>query len=186
MGKNCLSPVSSSKRINFEKIMNINPEEYASLARTIARRVGFGLIFVECDDNTAQDIVCQKIHEDFPDIVQSLTISEPIDSLYDILEEKSKLNSCEILTIQGLELSILKYEQDTFGSTSYDSEENRRTFHKSLQGVPRFLGYLNLQRDRFRDDFNVCFVFLVTKLEVDYFINRAPDFFDWRSALVKF
>jgi len=52
--------------------------------------------------------------------------------------------------------------------------------------VPRILGHLNLQRERFRDDFPFCFVFLVPLFALKYFMRRAPDFFDWRSGVLEF
>jgi superkiller protein 3 len=51
--------------------------------------------------------------------------------------------------------------------------------------VPPVLINLNQQRERFRDDFKICFVFILPRFAVNYFIHRAPDFFDWRSSLFK-
>ena len=61
-----------------------------------------------------------------------------------------------------------------------------RFFSISRRGVPRVLINLNQQRERFRDNFDICFVFLLPRFGVDYLINRAPDFFDWRSGVFLF
>jgi tetratricopeptide (TPR) repeat protein len=52
--------------------------------------------------------------------------------------------------------------------------------------VPKLLGKLNLQRERFKEDFKVCFVFLVPRFAMKYLIRRAADFFDWRSGVWEF
>ncbi|MEC4816697.1 MAG: hypothetical protein SAK29_26035 [Scytonema sp. PMC 1069.18] len=58
-------------------------------------------------------------------------------------------------------------------------------FYKE-DSVPRVLGHLNLHRERFRDNFNICFIFLVRLFGLKYFIHRAPDFYDWRSGVFEF
>ncbi|MEO1673645.1 MAG: tetratricopeptide repeat protein, partial [Cyanobacteria bacterium J06631_2] len=57
---------------------------------------------------------------------------------------------------------------------------------RSKRGIPRFLGYLNLQRDRFKRDFPLSIVFLVPIFGIQYLIERTPDFFDWRSGFFRF
>jgi len=54
-----------------------------------------------------------------------------------------------------------------------------------LDNLPPILGHLNLQRERFRNDFDICFVFLLPFFGIKYFIQRAPDFFDWRLGLFR-
>jgi tetratricopeptide (TPR) repeat protein len=49
--------------------------------------------------------------------------------------------------------------------------------------VPPILNHLNQQRERFRDSFKICFVFLLRAFSINYFLHRAPDFFDWRSGV---
>ncbi|EKF01696.1 tetratricopeptide repeat protein [Tolypothrix sp. PCC 7601] len=56
----------------------------------------------------------------------------------------------------------------------------------SWKGVPPVLINLNQQRERFKENFNICFVFLLPIFAIKYFIQRAPDFFDWRSGLFEF
>jgi hypothetical protein len=56
----------------------------------------------------------------------------------------------------------------------------------SWKSVPPILNNLNQQRENFRDEFNICFVFLLPQFAIKYFIHRAPDFFDWRSGMFEF
>ncbi|MFN5893396.1 MAG: tetratricopeptide repeat protein, partial [Dolichospermum sp.] len=56
----------------------------------------------------------------------------------------------------------------------------------SWKDVPPLLININQQRERFRDSFKICFVFLLPKFAIKYFIHRAPDFFDWRSGSFDF
>jgi tetratricopeptide (TPR) repeat protein len=55
-----------------------------------------------------------------------------------------------------------------------------------LDTVPPILAHLNLQRERFRDNFKFSLVFLLPKFALKYLIRRAPDFFDWRSGVFEF
>jgi superkiller protein 3 len=48
-------------------------------------------------------------------------------------------------------------------------------FYK-VDSVPRILNHLNQQRERFRDNFKICFIFIVRLFGLKYFIQRAPDF----------
>jgi tetratricopeptide (TPR) repeat protein len=52
--------------------------------------------------------------------------------------------------------------------------------------VPRLLSHLNLNRELFYKRFKFFFVFLVPTFVLKYVSRRAPDFFDWRSGVLKF
>ena len=96
-----------------------------------------------------------------------------------LLENLPNREQINILFIQGLEHSLYEYEQTKFG-------EKSERFAYSWKGVPKILNHLNLHRERFRDTFNICFVFLLRSFSLKYFIHRAPDFFDWRSSIFEF
>ncbi|MHC5731093.1 MAG: tetratricopeptide repeat protein, partial [Nostoc sp.] len=82
----------------------------------------------------------------------------------------------DILLIKGLEYSLYKYEKRSFGEITEGQ-------FSSLTSVPHILNHLNQQRERFRDDFPITFVFLLGSFSINYLIHRAPDFFDWRSGI---
>ena len=165
---------------NWQGLNSDTEEEYASLRRALRRKNGFGLFFVQCSPDIGK-VVTAKIEEDLPrKNIATLELTESIDSLYDLVAELAQNDDLDILFISGLEHSLRGYEKANFA----DNSPQKYTY--SWQGVPRFLGYLNLQRDRFRENFNTSLVFLLPAFGINYFINRAPDFFDWRSGLFEF
>jgi tetratricopeptide (TPR) repeat protein len=152
-------------------------DEYEALRRSLSWTEGFGLLFVDCTPATAEKLI-KDIKEDLPQKrIEVLRLTEPIENLYTEIAALPNLDSIDILFVQGLEHSIYDYEK-----TIKDNTERR---NYSLFSVPRLLGHLNLQRESFRDHFNICFVFLLPKFALTYFNRRAPDFFDWRSGLFK-
>ncbi|MFP4099450.1 tetratricopeptide repeat protein [Coleofasciculus sp.] len=152
-------------------------DEYAALRRSLSWTEGFGLLFVDCTPATAKKLI-KDIRKDLPKKrIEVLRLTEPIENLYAEIAALPNLDSIDILFIQGLEHSIYDHEKAIKDNTE------RRNY--SLFSVPRLLGHLNLQRESFRDHFNICFVFLLPKFALTYFNRRAPDFFDWRSGLFK-
>lgn len=77
----------------------------------------------------------------------------------------------------GLEKSLTPYIQAGYGSEGD---------YYALDKIPKILGQLNLQRERFKERFKLCFVFLAPRYAMKYFIRRAADFFDWRSGVWEF
>nr|MDZ8040623.1 tetratricopeptide repeat protein [Nostoc sp. CreGUA01] len=153
------------------------PEEvYQDLVRTLKRKSGFGLFFVQCTPVEADNLIV-KLPQEIPQKkIAVLRLVEAIDNLYERVAEFIKDKQIDILLIKGLEYSLYKYEQRKFG------EITERQF-SNLTSVPHILNHLNQQRERFRDDFPISFVFLLRSFSINYFIHRAPDFFDWRSGV---
>ncbi|AFZ02142.1 HetZ-related protein 2 [Calothrix sp. PCC 6303] len=153
------------------------PEEaYQDLIRVLRRNQGFGLFFVQCTPKAAESAIAQ-IPKDVPQRkIEVLRLVEAIDSLYGRVGEFVKGKQVDILLITGLEYSLYKYEKRNFGQISEGEFSN-------LSSVPPILNHLNQQRERFRDHFNFTFVFLLRSFSISYLINRAPDFFDWRSGI---
>ncbi|MCG5057848.1 MAG: tetratricopeptide repeat protein [Limnoraphis sp. WC205] len=153
-------------------------EDYQAFIRGLRRREGFGLFFVECSPAEGERLI-QKVKQDIPKkTIEVLRLTEPIDNLYTIVNDLPNRDKINVLFISGLEHSLYNYElrKLTQGWSS------REKYTYSWKGVPPILSHLNQQRERFRDDFNICFVFLIPKFILNYFIHRAPDFFDWRSG----
>ncbi|MBW4611272.1 MAG: HetZ-related protein 2 [Hassallia sp. WJT32-NPBG1] len=153
------------------------PEEaYQDLLRALKRKSAFGLFFVQCTPAESDSLIA-KLPEDIPQKkIVVLRLVEPIDNLYQRVAELVKDKQVDILLIKGLEYSLYKYEQRTFGEITEGQFSN-------LASVPPILNHLNQQRERFRDDFPFCFVFLLRSFSINYLIHRAPDFFDWRSGV---
>jgi tetratricopeptide (TPR) repeat protein len=152
-------------------------EEYQPLRRALKRRRGFGLLFVRCSPAQGERLI-GKVRKDIPQkTVDVLSLDEPIDNLYEIIDNLPNKDKLDILFIKGLEKSLVDYIKPGIGGEGDYYKEDT---------VPRILGHLNLQRERFRDDFQICFVFLLPLYALKYFIRRAPDFFDWRSGVWDF
>ena len=170
----------ASDVIDWDEDVPADPEEeYQTFVRTLKRTNGFRLLFVQCTPAQGTQLFA-KVKADIPQkTVEFLQLHEPIDNLYKLVELLPNREDIDILFIQGLEYSFYEYETTQFGkNTEHD-------FY-GWEGVPQILNHLNQQRERFRDDFNICFVFLLRFFAFKYFIHRAPDFFDWRSSVFKF
>ncbi|QMS89344.1 tetratricopeptide repeat protein [Nostoc edaphicum CCNP1411] len=153
------------------------PEEaYQDLLRALKRKSGFGLFFVQCTPGEADKFIV-KLPQEIPQKkIAVLRLVEAIDNLYQPVAEFVKDKQIDILLIKGLEYSLYKYEKRNFGEITEGQFSN-------LTSVPHILNHLNQQRERFRDDFPITFVFLLRSFSISYFIHRAPDFFDWRSGV---
>ena len=157
-------------------------EEYQSLVRTLRRTDGFRLLFVECVPSEGERLIA-KVRADFPQKkIEVLPLDESAYNFYNIIENLPKRDEINILFVTGLEYSLYEYEREK-RELGWNSEE---IYSYSWRGVPPILININQQRERFRDNFNICFVFVLPKFAVNYLIQRAPDFFDWRSSLFKF
>jgi tetratricopeptide (TPR) repeat protein len=157
-------------------------EVYQALLRALQRKQGFGLFFVQCTKaqgekitaNLRQDLSQQKIEE--------LHLQGEVVTLYDQIAALWNQQQFDVLVIEGLQASLYAYE-DTKRFSGWSSED---LYHYSWKGVPQILNHLNQQREHLRNDFPVRLVFLVPAFVVDYFIQRAADFLDWRSGLFRF
>ncbi len=164
--------------IDWNKDLGSDPEEeYQSLVRSLKWTDEFGLLFVRCSPARGEQLI-RNIREDIPQKeIDILRLENSIDNLYNLVDSLPNRARLKILFITGIEESFIEYIKPGYGGQG--------NFYKE-DSVPRVLGHLNLQRERFRDDFNICFVFLLRLFGLKYFIHRAPDFFDWRSGVFDF
>ena len=157
-------------------------EEYEALVETIRFNEGFSLLFAECSPAQGTKIM-EKIRLDIPEKrADVLRLDKTIYHFYNRVKELPNLKEIDILFVTGLAYSLYQYE-DEMKERGWDNNE---IISISRRGVPPVLINLNQQRERFRDDFDICFVFLLPRFAIDYLIKRAPDFFDWRSGLFRF
>jgi tetratricopeptide (TPR) repeat protein len=176
----------SQSQANWDEEIPYDPEaEYQALLRALRRKRGFGLFFVQCSPAEGEKII-QRVQTDLSQKrIEVLKLEESLEqgNLYERVETFLQARkNVEILFIQGLEYSLYDYEE-TKKRLGWSSEE---IYSYSWKGVPRILSHLNQQRERFRDNFDCSFVFLVPLFVIKYFIQRAPDFFDWRSGMFWF
>lgn len=182
--------------IDWEQDLPLDAKEvYKSLVRALKRTDGFSLLFVRCSpvqgDCIISDIRSEK--ELSTKRVEVLELNGTINNLYDKVFDFLKLDRInslatyipiDVLFIKGLEYSIYAYEDREMNDINRRSQSS--VYGGKWKGVPRVLGNLNLSRERFRNDFKFCFVFLLPEFAIRYFIRRAPDFFDWRSNIYEF
>ena len=170
----------ASDSTDWDEDLPADPEEeYQTFVRTLERTDGFRLLFVRSTPAEGEQLIA-RVKDDLPQkTIEVLRLQQPIHNLYEIVEQLPNREQVNILFIQGLEHSFYEYEQVKFGDT------DKREFY-SWKGVPRILNHLNQHRERFRDTFKICFVFLLRSFSIKYFIHRAPDFFDWRSSVFEF
>jgi len=154
--------------------------EYQGLLRGLRRKKSFGLYFVQCSPAEGTKLIA-RIRQDLPQKIEVLKFDAAMDgNFYQCVADYLQAHGdTEVLFVQGLEYSLLSYEA-TKREEGWSSEE---IYSYSWKAVPRLLGNLNLQRERFRDNFPIRFVFLLPSFAMKYLIRRAPDFFDWRSGI---
>ncbi|MTJ32227.1 prenyltransferase, partial [Aphanizomenon sp. UHCC 0183] len=157
-------------------------EEYQAFIRTLQFTDGFSILFVRCSPAGGEQLISQVKADIHDQNIEVIKLDKDVTNLYEIVNKLPNKNNINILFITGSESSLYKYEEakTLVGWTS------RETHHYSWEGVPPILININQQRERFRDSFNICFVFLLRQFAIKYFIHRAPDFFDWRSGLFDF
>jgi tetratricopeptide (TPR) repeat protein len=164
--------------------IDTNLDSYKALVRALKRTDGFSLLFVRCSPVQGDRIIAD-IRADIPNkTMEVLALTESIDNLYDILAVLPNQDQINVLFVKGIEYSIFAYEDREMDDVILGSRSS--VYGGTWQGIPRILGHLNLSRERFRDNFKFCFVFLLPEFALNYFIRRAPDFFDWRSNIYEF
>jgi Flp pilus assembly protein TadD len=157
-------------------------EEYQALVRTLNFTEGFGLLFVRCSPAEGEQLI-NKVKEDILNKnIQVLRLQQAVSNLYEIIDNLDDKAEIDILFITGLEYSFYEYEECK-SLTGWNSKD---IYSYSWKSVPPILINLNQQRERLKENFNICFVFLLPIFAIKYFIQRAPDFFDWRSGLFEF
>jgi tetratricopeptide (TPR) repeat protein len=174
-----------SEAIDWDQDLPLDADEvYRSLVRSLRRTDGFALLFVRCSP-VLGDRIITDVRTDLPSkTVEVLELKESIDNLYDHVAALPNREQINVLFIKGIEYSIFAYEDREMNDVNLRSQSS--VYGGTWQGIPRILGHLNLSRERFRDDFKFCFVFLLPEFALRYFIRRAPDFFDWRSNIYEF
>ena len=153
-------------------------EVYQALLRSLARRKGFGIVFVQ-GYSAETNRVIQRVQEDLPrKQIAVLKLDKPIENLYDLIKNRPDRDNLNILFVQGLEESLKPYVKPGYGGEGD---------YYNVDTVPSILSHLNQRRELFRDHFkNICFVFILPTFAVKYIIRRAPDFFDWSAGVFDF
>jgi tetratricopeptide (TPR) repeat protein len=155
-------------------------ETYQALQRSLYLNEGFGIFLVRCVEGE-RDRLIDCLKADLPQQrmgILKLDTALEDGNLYDRVAAKvAEVPDLDVLFIDGLERSFEAYIKSGYGGQG--------DYYK-LDSVPRVLGHLNLQRERFRNDFSVSLVFFLSAYGMKYMARRSPDFFDWRSGIYEF
>ena len=178
-------PLERQNLIALEDFDRWNPETaeiLQDLFRALRRKKGFGLFFVQCNPALGQQVMA-AIRERFPrKRLEQFELNRESETLYGELLERYQEKSFEMACVTGVEQALYGYE-DTKRLAGWSSEE---IYNYSWKGLPPLLGHLNRQREVFEANLPIALIFLVPSFVIDYFVQRAPDFFDWRSGFFKF
>ena len=79
---------------------------YHTLIRSLRRRKGFGVIFVQCSPAEADSLVLRIIDDLTQKKIGVLQLTEPIENLYQLVASYNNRDKLDILLIQGLEKSL--------------------------------------------------------------------------------
>ena len=170
----------TEESIDWDRDIESSPEEeYQAFIRSLQWTDGFGLFFVRCSPASGDRLIAKVKKDVAQQNMEVLDLDKPVENLYDLVSELASRKQIDILFISGIEHSLYEYEE------GYEKNSVER-YSYSWKGVPRILGHLNLQRERFRDNFDFCLIFLLPLFGIKYFIRRSPDFFDWRSGIYEF
>jgi tetratricopeptide (TPR) repeat protein len=150
-------------------------ETYQVFTNTLQLCSGFSILFLQCSPEETNRLI-PRVRRELPERnIEVLDLVEPIDNLYCLVDGRADRDSLNILFVRGLEKSL---EADI--KPGYKGLGD----YYNLNTVPPILSHLNQQRENFRDHFgNICFVFVLPKFAVRYFVRRAPDFYDWNSGV---
>jgi tetratricopeptide (TPR) repeat protein len=180
----------NAEAIDWEQDLPLDADEaYRSLVRSLKRTDGFSLLFVCCSPVQGDHIITDVRSDLSAKNIEVLELKESIDNLYDRVAALPDRDHLNILFVKGIEYSIFAYEDREMNDRNIKDINLRSQssgYGGTWKGIPRVLGHLNLSRERFRDNFKFCFVFLLPEFALRYFIRRAPDFFDWRSNVYEF
>ncbi|MGB0561614.1 MAG: tetratricopeptide repeat protein [Spirulinaceae cyanobacterium] len=156
-------------------------ETLNDLIRALRRKKGFGLFFVQCAVAMEQAVIV-SVHERLPHKkVTEFILNQESETLYVDLLNLYQAEGLEIAFITGLEKTIYKYES-VKELAGWSPQE---IYSYSWKDVPPLMSHLNRQRESFEQNLPISLIFVVESYIIDYFVRRAPDFFDWRSGLFK-
>jgi hypothetical protein len=157
-------------------------QEYRALVRALRRKRGFGLFFVQASPTKGQEILTDLQRDLLEKRIAEVALTRTDDRLFEQLEAIWKREKVDIFWIEGLDQSLLGYE-DMQRLAGWDKQD---LITYSWKDMPPILSHLNLGRERFEAQFDCAVVFVVPLLVVKYLLRCAGDFFDWRSGLFEF
>jgi hypothetical protein len=157
----------SQPLIDWDSDLPINAEsEYQALKRSLERRQGFGVMFVLSSEFQDSNLMT-RLEVDLPNkSIKSLLLDGSDSILYEQIETINHQEKIDALFIHGLERLV-------------SPSGTQKT-------ISPILNHLNQHREKFRDTFNFCLVFVIPHAYLREIICQSPDFFDWKSGVFDF
>ncbi|MGK7893849.1 MAG: hypothetical protein AB4372_09545, partial [Xenococcus sp. (in: cyanobacteria)] len=104
-----------TKSLAKEDLQITIEEEYRALLRSLRRRKGFGIFFVQCTPVGGQELIA-KVKSDLPQKkIDVLKLDQPIDNLIKLVEALPNREQLNILFVVGLEKSLVEYIRPGYG-----------------------------------------------------------------------
>ena len=154
---------------------------YLSLVRSLRRRQGFGILFLQCSSAYGQ-VVLSRLQADVPQKrMGQITLKKESRNLFHRVASREDVNELKVLFVFGMDEVLTPYREQV-GDLEYEVDEERL-----LTVLPPILNHLNLLRENFLMRFpHICFVFVVSPFSRMFFMYRAADFFVWNSGVWRF
>ena len=146
-----------------------NPEtEYQNLLDLLRKKQVFKMLFVRCSLAEGEQIIKRAKADTANQIIHTLVLDHPVADFYEMFVERSDLHNANVLFVTGIEEFLEGQVKDVA-----DIELN-----KKLQHFPRPLAHLSLLQSKLKENFPICFVFLLPLFALKFFTDSYPEFFN--------
>ncbi len=145
-----------------------NPEtEYQTLLNLLRQKQDFAMFFVRCSPAEGEQIIKRSITDTAHQSIHVLRLDQPISDFYEMLVERTDLHNAKVLFVTGIEEFLENKVEDIADSR----------LSNNLEHIPRPLAHLSLLQSKLKEQFSICFVFLLPLFALKFFINSYPELF---------
>ncbi|MBD2317559.1 tetratricopeptide repeat protein [Phormidium tenue] len=154
-----------------------NPEtEYQTLLGLLRNKQDFGMLFVRCSPAEGEQIIKRVRADAESQTIRVLRLDRPIADFYEMFVDEPDLHAANLLFITGIE---------EFLENKVDDLDDHALGDK-LTHLPRPLAHLILLQAKLKENFPICFVFLLPLFALKFFIDSYPEFFDETVEVFEF
>ncbi len=154
-----------------------NPEtEYQTLLNLLRQKQGFATLFVRCSPDEGEQIIKRAIRDIPHRSIHVLRLDQPINDFYELLVERKDLHKANVLFVTNIE-EFLKAKVEDIADSSLSEK---------LKNITRPLAHLSLLQSKLKEQFSICFVFLLPLFALKFFINRSPELFNDYMEVLEF
>ncbi len=154
---------------------------YRSLVRSLRRRKGFGILFLQCSSAYGRAIF-SRLQADVPQKrMGQITLTRESRTLLQQVASRKDVNELKVLFVFGMDEVLSPYAEQVGDLVSEVDEE------RLLRVLPPILHHLNRLRENFLTRFpHICLVFVLSPFSLMFLMYRAGDFFVWNSGVWRF